>query len=202
MSTPVFPLNTPLLPGCRLPLQIFEQRYLDMVSRCMREGSGFVVTLLRPGSERQEVNRPSDAPDASIPFFEVGTLANIIDFGQRDNGLLSITIEGQSRQSLTGIGQQQDGLWIGDAAPLIDSGAIQTAPIPELAGLLEKLLLMSGIQSLLTDTSNITDELMMNYLVMLLPMPTDSKQSLIEIDERQVRWQQLLGYLESLGRQL
>ena len=46
---PVFPLNTPLLPGCKMPLQIFEQRYLDMVSSCMKAGTGFVVALLEPG---------------------------------------------------------------------------------------------------------------------------------------------------------
>ncbi|MCA4046286.1 ATP-dependent protease, partial [Pseudomonas aeruginosa] len=32
----MFPLNAVLFPGCRLDLQIFEARYLDMISRCMK----------------------------------------------------------------------------------------------------------------------------------------------------------------------
>ncbi|MGB0322519.1 MAG: LON peptidase substrate-binding domain-containing protein [Pseudohongiellaceae bacterium] len=35
---PLFPLRVVMFPGSRLDLQIFEQRYLDMISRCMRSG--------------------------------------------------------------------------------------------------------------------------------------------------------------------
>ena len=37
MTLPLFPLNTVLFPGCMLDLQVFEARYLDMVSRCMMQ---------------------------------------------------------------------------------------------------------------------------------------------------------------------
>lgn len=47
MSLPLFPLNTVLFPGCRLDLQIFEARYLDMVSACMKRGEGFTVQSSR-----------------------------------------------------------------------------------------------------------------------------------------------------------
>ena len=55
---PVFPLNSPLLPACKMPLQIFEKRYLDMVSQCLRTQTPFVVALLQPGAERHEVITP------------------------------------------------------------------------------------------------------------------------------------------------
>jgi Lon protease-like protein len=38
---PLFPLNTVLFPGGRLPLRIFEQRYMDMAKVCLRDGSAF-----------------------------------------------------------------------------------------------------------------------------------------------------------------
>ena len=45
-SLPVFPLTgVLLLPRGDLPLNIFEPRYLDMISRCMRESSDFGVAL-------------------------------------------------------------------------------------------------------------------------------------------------------------
>ena len=53
MSTPIeiplFPLGTVLFPGGPLPLRIFETRYIDLVRRCMRDGTGFGVVLIREG---------------------------------------------------------------------------------------------------------------------------------------------------------
>ena len=48
---PLFPLSSALVPYGYMPLQIFEQRYLDMVAACMRTGTGFGVVWLRQGSE-------------------------------------------------------------------------------------------------------------------------------------------------------
>jgi Lon protease-like protein len=48
---PLFPLGTLLLPHGRLPLQIFERRYIDMISKCMREGTRFGVVWIKKGSE-------------------------------------------------------------------------------------------------------------------------------------------------------
>ena len=48
---PLFPLRVVMFPGSRLDLQIFEQRYLDMISRCMRTDTGFGICLLREGKE-------------------------------------------------------------------------------------------------------------------------------------------------------
>ena len=51
MSLALFPLNTVLFPGCVLDLQIFEARYLDMISRCMKQGAGFGVVCILEGDE-------------------------------------------------------------------------------------------------------------------------------------------------------
>jgi len=45
---PLFPLNVVLLPGADLPLHIFEPRYLEMVSHCLKEKSEFGVLLAVP----------------------------------------------------------------------------------------------------------------------------------------------------------
>jgi Lon protease-like protein len=44
----LFPLNVVLLPGADLPLHIFEPRYLEMVSRCLKDKSEFGVLLALP----------------------------------------------------------------------------------------------------------------------------------------------------------
>ena len=47
MNLPLFPLDTVLFPGCMLDLQLFEPRYLDMVSACLKAGHGFGVPTSR-----------------------------------------------------------------------------------------------------------------------------------------------------------
>lgn len=46
MTLALFPLNAVLFPGCTLDLQIFEARYLDMISRCMKQDCGFGVVCI------------------------------------------------------------------------------------------------------------------------------------------------------------
>ena len=47
---PLFPLHTVLFPEGSLPLRIFEARYLDLVSRCLREDRTFGVCAIAAGS--------------------------------------------------------------------------------------------------------------------------------------------------------
>ena len=89
---PLFPLGTVLLPHGRLPLQIFERRYIDMVAKCMREQTGFGVVWLRQGSEVDE-----EGVSGALKIGDYGTLAHIVDWDQLPNGLLGITIEGSHR---------------------------------------------------------------------------------------------------------
>ena len=100
MNVPLFPLNSIVLPRGRIPLQLFEPRYIDMLTRCLKEDRGFVVVLLREGGE----TGPTTA------FYDIGTYVRIIDFQQLENGLLGITVEGASKVSVVRSWQQEDGL--------------------------------------------------------------------------------------------
>ena len=81
MKLPLFPLDTVLFPGCTLDLQIFEARYLDMVSSCLKAGHGFGVVRLIEGSE---------VGLAASEYASTGCEALIRDWQQRPNGLLGI----------------------------------------------------------------------------------------------------------------
>ena len=83
MTLPLFPLSTVLFPGCQLDLQIFEARYLDMLSRCLRQGSDFGVVCILEGREVGEAARR---------FADIGCAAGIRDWQQRPNGLLVIRV--------------------------------------------------------------------------------------------------------------
>ena len=68
----LFPLRVVLFPGSKVDLQIFERRYLDLVSQCMRNDEGFGVCLLRDG---EEVVRA----DSKQTIHRTGTYAKIVD---------------------------------------------------------------------------------------------------------------------------
>ncbi len=84
---PLFPLNSVLFPGGVLPLRIFEPRYLDMISSCMRKEEPFGIALIVEGNEVGE---------AALTY-DIGTLVTIDYFHTRNDGLLGITVRGLER---------------------------------------------------------------------------------------------------------
>lgn len=131
LTIPLFPLHAVLFPGGSLPLRIFEPRYLDMVSKCMREDSGFGICLIREGSE---VGKAADT-------FETGTLSEISYFNQFPDGLLGITAHGKQRFRILSKSVQHKQLTMAEVE-LIDNQASQAVPteLNHTAETLQKLL--------------------------------------------------------------
>lgn len=86
----LFPLRLVLFPGSKIELQIFERRYLDLVSHCLRNDLGFGVCLLREG---EEIVREA----SKQTIHRTGTYGKIVDWDQLENGLLGITVQGQGK---------------------------------------------------------------------------------------------------------
>ncbi len=108
MEIPLFPLSSVLFPGGRIPLQIFEQRYLDLVRGCMKEDSGFGLAWIAKGAEVAH-------PGAGQPNLgEYGCYARIVDWDSLPNGLLGITIEGNERFRLSGARAEANQLVMGE----------------------------------------------------------------------------------------
>ncbi len=108
MEIPLFPLSSVLFPKGRIPLQIFEQRYLDLVRGCMKEDTGFGMAWIASGLEVAH-------PSAGQPNLgEWGCYARIVDWDSLPNGLLGITIEGNERFKLTGARAEENQLVMGE----------------------------------------------------------------------------------------
>lgn len=126
---PLFPLSAVLLPEGRMPLQIFEQRYLDMIKSCARSGTGFGVIWTSGGGEVAGRGEPQ--------LGDYGTYARIVDYDQLPNGLLGVTIAGKERFDLHGTERLASQLVMGKVtfrAPL------SPAPVrPEWEGLVAVL---------------------------------------------------------------
>jgi len=171
----LLPLNSVLFPGCTLPLQIFEQRYLRLIKTCMRDNHGFVVILISVGKE------VGDTPET----YSIGTYVEIVDWEMLENGLLGITIEAKYRVRVSNPCAQDDGLMTGEieTLPLADEVDIDT--ITQIADLVETLKQLEQHpyierQAMEVDYSCTQD--VCHKLSQLLPVDPLTKQSLLEID--------------------
>lgn len=183
---PLFPLQTVLFPAGPLPLRIFEPRYVDMIGRCMKAGTGFGVVLIREGGEVGSVGAVAD----------IGTHARIEDFSQLPDGLLGLLCRGDRRFRLLDRHQAADGLNVGTIEWLIDAPRVPLpAEFEPLAALLERVLPELGALYANIETRFDDADWVGCRLAEILPIEQGEKQRLLEAAdpvERLVRLAPLL----------
>ena len=179
MTLPLFPLNTVLFPGCVLDLQIFEARYLDMIARCMKQGTGFGVVCILEGEE------VGDAPQG---IARVGCEALVRDFQRQDNGLLGIRVEGGRRFEVLDTELQRDQLRVAKVEWLDE---IPEQPLAEedqdLLALLKALAEHPMVAALNMSTEVAGQQSLANQLAYLLPFAEEDKLELLLVNDPQQR---------------
>ena len=171
---PLFPLGAVLFPGGPLPLRIFEARYIDLVSRCLRDGSGFGVVLIREGAE-------AGGPALT---FDVGTYARIVDFSRQDDGLLGIRAQGERRFRILERRRARDGLNVADVEWLPGDRVVPLpAEFADLGPALEAVLEQVGepyasLERRLDDAAWVAGR-----LAEIIPIPPGHKQHCLELDD-------------------
>ncbi len=184
---PLFPLHTVLFPGGLLPLRVFEPRYLDMVGRCMREGTEFGVLLILSGDEAGAV----------AELATVGTSARIVDFSRLPDGLLGLICRGSRRFRLHGHRVQSDGLLVGAVDWLPEPGPSPLAPGHHaLAQLLRRVLQELGDTARHLDADFDDADWVSNRLAELLPLERPVQQALLELADPQQRLLRLAPLIE------
>jgi len=190
VTLPLFPLNTVLFPGCMLDLKIFEARYLDMISRCMKQGQGFGVVCIIDGAEVGE---------AAGQFSAIGCEAQIRDFQQLPNGLLGIRVEGGRRFRVQRAQVLPDQLTLAEVEWLDEQPEQPLeAEHADLAALLGALSAHPMVASLGMPSAPAGQEALANQLAYLLPLDAEQKLQLLETPEVQLRLELLQQLLELL----
>jgi len=192
-TIPLFPLRTVLFPGGLLPLKVFEQRYIDMTKACLKDGLPFGVVLITAGDEV--------ATRAGTPAFaNFGTLATITGWDMPELGILHVGTEGLTRFQVREHRVQPDRLVVAD---VVDIPGEPKVPLPAdmqpLARLLELIASRVGPQNFPADL-DYGDATWVGYrLAEVLPLPLAIKQSMLEINDAQVRLQALGTFLKQQG---
>ncbi|MFW6092990.1 MAG: LON peptidase substrate-binding domain-containing protein [Pseudomonadota bacterium] len=194
VEIPLFPLHPVLFPGGRLPLQIFEPRYMDMVVRCMRAGEPFGVVLIRKGSDAR---LSADAPQPDT--FDVGTDAHVVDFNQLANNRLGIVVRGGRKFRIRSRREQDDHLLIGRVEYLPDEPAQGVGEEhQELVDILRELIKHPMIEKLGLDIQFDDARSVGWRLAELLPIEPEIKQSLLKLQWPRERLQELTRLVDKL----
>ncbi len=191
---PLFPLRAVLYPGGLLALRIFEQRYVELTKACVRDGSPFGVCLLTQGDEvAGRVPEP-------VRFAAVGTLATIETWDMPELGIFHVRAAGGTRFEVLSHATRDDGLVVADVAPIPAEPAVALgAAHAPLVRLLEVLATRIGPQNFPAGRA-FDDASWVGYrLAELLPLPLSVKQSMLEINDGNVRLDVLLRFLTQQG---
>jgi Lon protease-like protein len=174
-----------LFPGGRLPLRLFEQRYLGMAKVCLKDNAPFGVCLIREG---REVGAPA------VPA-EVGTLARIVDWDMPQLGVLQVVARGEGRFRILERRVQPDGLARGQVEPVADDA---DGPVPASAARCARLLervIQEQPDAIVAPHRLDSASWVGMRLAELLPLSMESKQELLEMTDARARLERLTGLL-------
>ena len=191
-SLPIFPLpGVLLLPRGRLPLNIFEPRYLAMVSDAM--GSARMIGMLQP--------KDPSARDTNPSVYGTGCAGRVVSFEETDDGRFLITLLGCSRFNA----RDELPLNRGYRTVVADwSPYRQDLDQPEPCEI-DRERLLSGLRSFFelhgieVDWDSVREsenERLINMIAMVCPFEPPEKQALLEAKDLRDRAETLIALVE------
>lgn len=192
-TIPIFPLpGALLLPRARLPLHIFEPRYLQMIEDCLKTKSRLIGMI-----------QPRAVPGgAANRLAAIGCAGRLTAFNETEDGRYMITLTGISRFRLR---DEVQGFtpyrrahvdWPAFAR---DLGAEETDTAFDRTGFLALLGRFFAARNLETDWSGLKEadpEMLINALSMLCPFSPEDKQALLEAPSLSTRRETLTALIE------
>ncbi|WP_299753431.1 LON peptidase substrate-binding domain-containing protein [uncultured Boseongicola sp.] len=192
-TVPVFPLpGALLLPRARLPLHIFEPRYLAMLDDALKTPDR-LIGMIQPRE---------GGPTGSPSLQAIGCAGRLTSFTETDDGRYMLTLTGISRFRVI---EEIDGFtpyrrckvsWTGFDR---DLGATEHDPNFDrdvFFSALNRFFESNGLQTDWESLKEAEDELLINSLSMLCPFEPEDKQALLEAPSLQTRRETLLTLIE------
>ena len=193
-TIPVFPLpGALLLPRARLPLHIFEPRYLQMLEDTLKT-SHRLIGMIQP--------LPTPQGGGGTGLHAIGCAGRVTAFSETEDGRYMITLSGISRFRLlretTGFSpyRKADVSWTGFER---DLGGSEQDPGFDRDGFMALLARYLEDSQLSTDWGSLKeadDELLLNSLCMLCPFEVEEKQALLESPDLTGRRETLVTLME------
>jgi Lon protease-like protein len=189
---PIFPLaGVLLLPRGRLPLNIFEPRYVAMIDSALAKGR--LVGMVQPNI--------ADSQEPQPPIYHIGCAGRITSFTETDDGRYLISLTGICRFAVAEELPIERGFrrvkpdW---QKFISDIGATDEAEIDrdKLLGILRGYFKMQNIAADWNAVQNTSNETLVSSLAMICPLASNEKQALLEAPDLVSRADMLMALLE------
>ena len=188
----IFPLpGALLLPRARLPLHIFEPRYLAMLDDCLKTSHRLIGMI-----------QPYDDASGNKTLHSIGCAGRLTQFSETEDGRYMVTLSGVSRfrvkEEVAGFTPYRrcEVDWAGFDRDLGDTEADTGLNRPEFMDLLRRFF---DSQQLSTDWETLKeaeDEMLINSLSMLCPFDPEDRQALLEAPSLATRRETLVTLIE------
>ncbi|NIZ12969.1 LON peptidase substrate-binding domain-containing protein [Phaeobacter sp. HF9A] len=192
-TIPVFPLpGALLLPRAKLPLHIFEPRYLQMLEDALKTRER-VIGMIQPNGARN---------GAEPGLHAIGCAGRVTQFSETEDGRYFITLCGVSRfrvkaevEGFTPYCRCQVS-WAGFGPDLGQTEQDEAFDRAALMDLLDRYLAARGLSTDWGALDEAGDELLINSLSMLLDFDPEDKQALLEAPSLSTRRETLVTLME------
>ena len=179
-----------VLPHGRIPLIVFEPRYLALIDDCL--GNGRTFALAQPDPPR---------PGPVADLHSVGTLVRVVAFGETGDGRYLITAHGVSRFQMIGEHPGTKGYRLVevDYAPYRSDLDEPSVLLPERAKLIDLVRAHLGALDLSGDwdaLDNLSDDQLIDRLAMACPFSAEERQALLEANDHQTRCALMIALLQ------
>ena len=191
-AIPVFPLpGALLLPRSRLPLHIFEPRYLAMLDDVLKTQTRLVGMV-----------QPYETPGGAGRLHSIGCAGRLTAFSETEDGRYMVTLSGISRYRIT---REIEGFtpyrrcevtWSGFERDLGGTEKDEAFDREPFLALLAKFFHDKGLSTDWESLQEAEDELLINSLSMLCPFDPEDKQALLEAPSLTTRRETLVTLIE------
>lgn len=192
-TIPVFPLpGALLLPRARLPLHIFEPRYLAMLDDALKTQER-LIGMIQPRES---------GPAGENALHAIGCAGRITSFSETDDGRYMITLSGISRYRVV---EEVEGFtpyrrckvnWDGFDRDLGPQEQDPRFDRTSFFGALGRYFESEGLQTDWESLKEAENEMLINSLSMLCPFAPEDKQALLEAPSLETRRETLLTLIE------
>jgi len=189
---PIFPLaGAVAMPGIQLPLNIYEQQYLNMIQDVL--ATDHLIGMIQPLSGPEEVEVP--------PLHRVGCAGRVTSYSETNDGRVVIVLTGVCRFEVQGELEETRGyrrvraVWSRFANDFLPEGGHLVNRDRFLASL-RTYVRPRGVEIPWDDLKGMEDIDLINLLTAHLPLPPEDKQALIETVDLADRAELMRGLMD------
>ena len=185
MKIPVFPLNGAVLfPGTSLPLNIFEDRYIEMVNYALANDR--IIGMIQTKEDNG--------------FFNIGCAGKISSFNETVDGRYLISLQGNSRFHINKEIKNDSSFRMVDIKIIEedndDANSFNEQKKTELLNKYKKYIVLKNVNLDLSEIEKIDFIQIIKFIAMISPFKNIEKQALLETNDMEDFYNKLMSIID------